>query len=101
MVIHLAVVPGRTLAWKLSAEAELRVQGARVWLTRIGSPYDYWLQPGDVLRLRRGECIWLSTDGPVPAEALLASTYVEPCGTLRRWLVRCSAPVFGCLPRAR
>ncbi len=52
--IHLSVVPGKTVAWKLRTASELRVNGARVWLTRSSSEYDYWLEPGDTLRLKRG-----------------------------------------------
>ena len=36
------------------------MHGARVWLTRVSSPYDYWLAPGDEFRLQRGERVFLN-----------------------------------------
>jgi hypothetical protein len=67
-VIHFALMPGRTVSLRLVAHSEIRVRATRVWLTRVFSPYDYWVQPGDVIRLQRGERIWLSPDGDEVAE---------------------------------
>lgn len=93
IVIHFAVMRGTIVSWRLSAAAELRVHGARIWLTRIVSPYDYWMQPGDVIRLYRGERIWLSVDDDADrdAEVSLTSGYAEPCGAIRRRVARLSA----------
>ena len=52
------------------------------------SPYDYCVQPGDVIRLRRDERIWLSTDTNVAAEIYLTSAYVERHGMIFGWLAR-------------
>lgn len=84
--LHLPVESGKTFAWRLAADSELRVHQARVWLTRIHSPYDYWLQPGDVIRLRRGECIWLTTDADAVAEVSLTSAYCKSSSFVARWL---------------
>jgi hypothetical protein len=76
MVIHVPVVPAQTVSWRLAADAELQVTEALVWVTRLFSPYDYWLQPGDVLRLTRGERIWVTTDAQGGARITLTSAYV-------------------------
>ncbi|WP_310632767.1 DUF2917 domain-containing protein [Paraburkholderia sp.] len=60
--IHFAVPTSATLTWRVIADGTLRVYGARIWVTRARSPYDHWLNPGDVLRVHRGERLWLSAD---------------------------------------
>lgn len=86
--LHLAVPPGLTLTWRVSADSTLRVYGATVWITRAGSPYDHWLNPGETLRLARGERIWLSTEADVPARVTLTSPWRPPLATLRKVLER-------------
>ena len=77
MVIHLSLLPQQTVSWRVVADSEVRAHGSRVWLTRIFSPHDYWMQAGDVIRIARGERIWLSADGDGPVEVTLSSEYVE------------------------
>jgi len=77
MVIHLSLEPRQTVSWRVTARSEIRAQGSRVWMTRVFSPYDYWLQAGDVIRVTRGERIWLSADDDGPAEVTVTSEYVE------------------------
>jgi hypothetical protein len=77
MVIHLSLVPQQTVSWRVVSDSEVRAHGSRVWLTRIFSPHDYWMQAGDVIRVARGERIWLSADGDRPVEVTLTSEYVE------------------------
>jgi hypothetical protein len=102
MVIHLALAPGRTLSWRVKANSEIRAFGARVWLTRIYSPYDYWLLPGEMVQVARGERIWVSADGDDPAEVTLSCEYVSRRWTLARWAERWRGLVFGVLsPRMR
>jgi hypothetical protein len=48
MVIRFVVQPGQTASWRVRADSELRVGTARVWVTRIFSPYDYWLQTAQI-----------------------------------------------------
>ncbi|WP_323120034.1 DUF2917 domain-containing protein [Burkholderia alba] len=86
--IHFAVEPGATLTWRAPSRAEIRTCGSRVWLTRSNSVDDYWMQPGDVVRLRRGERIWLSTDGPGTAEASITTAYTRRRNTLLGWFSR-------------
>ncbi|WP_250451546.1 DUF2917 domain-containing protein [Caballeronia sp. ATUFL_M2_KS44] len=62
VVVYFEVAARRTVSWRVSRDAELRIGKASVWLTRHRDPYDYWMQPGDVLRLVRGERVWLSSD---------------------------------------
>lgn len=88
MVIRFAVLPGQTVSWRVLADSELCVANARVWVTRIFLPYDYWLQTGDVLRLKRGERIWLSTDANVLAEISLTSAYAVARRPLFKWIER-------------
>ena len=55
VVVHFSVTPGITLTWRVEADTTLAVHGARLWLTRISSPYDHWLAPGDEFLLQGGE----------------------------------------------
>lgn len=77
MVIHLSLLPQQTVSWRVISDSEVRAHGPHVWLTRIFSPHDYWMQAGDVIRIARGERIWLSADGDRPVEVTLTSEYVE------------------------
>jgi len=88
MVIRFVVQPGHTASWRVRSDSELRVGTARVWVTRIFSPYDYWLQTGDVLRVSRGERIWLSTDANIAAEISLTSAYAVARRPLFKWIER-------------
>ena len=86
VVVHFSVMPGATLSWRVNADSTLAVHGARVWLTRVSSPYDYWLAPGDEFRLQRGERVWLSTDGDHDARVSLSSVLPAGRGVIGRWL---------------
>jgi hypothetical protein len=88
MVIRFVVQPGYTASWRVRSDSELRVGTARVWVTRVFSPYDYWLQTGDVLRVSRGERIWLSTDANIAAEISLTSAYAVARRPLFKWIER-------------
>jgi hypothetical protein len=102
VVVHFAVQPGATMSWRVEANTELLVQGARVWLTRAASPYDHWLQIGETFRLQRGERVWVSADGDTPARLSLTTHPVKSRGTLVRLIERCSslgADIFA--PRSR
>jgi hypothetical protein len=102
IVVHFAVQPGATMSWRVEANTELVVQGARVWLTRAASPYDHWLQIGGTFRLQRGERVWVSTDGDTAAQISLTTHPAKSQGVLTRLLERCSslgADIFA--PRTR
>ncbi|MFM0499911.1 DUF2917 domain-containing protein [Paraburkholderia caffeinilytica] len=88
VVLHFSVVPGATLTWRVDADSTLSVQGARLWLTRVNSPYDHWLEPGNEFRLQRGERVWLSTDSERTARASLSCALPARRGLVRRWLGR-------------
>jgi hypothetical protein len=88
MVIHLSLVSRQTVSWRVTVDCEIRAHGERVWLTRMFSPYDYWLQAGDVIRVARGERIWFSADGERPAEVTLSSDHVGRRRMFDRWRLR-------------
>ncbi|WGS53876.1 DUF2917 domain-containing protein [Paraburkholderia sp. D15] len=88
MVVHFSVAPGATLTWRIDVDSTLTVQGARLWITRINFPYDYWLDPGHTLRLQRGERIWLSCEDTRAARVSLSCTLPAKRGVLHRWLGR-------------
>ncbi|MBN3791740.1 DUF2917 domain-containing protein [Burkholderia sp. Ac-20353] len=88
VVIHFAVAPRKTLTWRAPNDAEIRSHDAPLWLTRVSSVDDYWIRPGDVLRIARGERIWLSTDADRPVEASITTVYVQRDTRLRRALAR-------------
>jgi len=78
VVVYVEVPACRTVSWRLSRDAELRIGDACVWLTRHQDPYDYWLMPGDVVRLTRGERVWLSSETERAVEVSLTSYRAAP-----------------------
>lgn len=94
VVVHFPVVPGATLTWRVEADSTLTVKGARHWLTRISSPYDHWIAPGQTFTLQRGERIWLSADGERTAHVSLSSA-LPAKGILARWLGRLAGLSLG------
>ena len=53
---------GETVPMLIGHGVKLSVQGAPVWATRSNDIEDYWLVPGDSLKLRPRERLWLSTE---------------------------------------
>ncbi|WP_105131946.1 DUF2917 domain-containing protein [Burkholderia sp. BE12] len=86
--LHFTVAPRKTLAWRARHAAEIRAHDATLWITRLGSIDDYWLRTGDVLRVQRGDRIWIGTDDDRPAEASITTVYVMQRVT---WLARALA----------
>jgi hypothetical protein len=86
MVLHFAVTPGATLTWRAPNHAEIRTHDALVWLTRSHNAGDYWMKPGEMIRVQRGERVWISTDSPQSAEISITTRYtpVRP-----GWFARC------------
>ncbi|WP_063803194.1 DUF2917 domain-containing protein [Burkholderia ubonensis] len=95
VVIHFAVAPRKTLTWRAANDAELRAHDATLWVTRLASVDDYWMRPGDVLRIPRGERIWVSTDGDQPAEASITTAYVKRGERLQRALAQMRCMLVG------
>ncbi|CAD6532543.1 DUF2917 domain-containing protein [Paraburkholderia metrosideri] len=95
IVVHFSVMPGVTLTWCIEADSTLAVQGARIWLTRISSPYDHWLVPGAEIRLQRGERVWLSTDADQVARVSLTSQLRMRRGWPGRWLAKLAGVGLG------
>ncbi|WP_428840914.1 DUF2917 domain-containing protein [Burkholderia vietnamiensis] len=88
VVIRFAVAPHTTLTWRAPSDAEIRAHGAALWITRPPSVDDYWVQPGDVLRIARGDRIWLGTYDGRPAEASITTAYVRRGDRLGRTVAR-------------
>jgi hypothetical protein len=77
--------PGETVPMRIARGTRLTVHGSRVWATRSNDTEDYWLAPGDRLKLRERERLWLSVDGDRPACVVFT---IVPRGDQRavRWL---------------
>ncbi|MEN2472489.1 DUF2917 domain-containing protein [Burkholderia sp. GS2Y] len=88
VVIRFAVAPRTTMTWRAPQDAEIRAHDAALWITRPPSVDDYWVRPGDVLRIARGDRIWLGTDGDGPAEASITTAYVRRGERFRRTLAQ-------------
>ncbi|EKS67764.1 MULTISPECIES: DUF2917 domain-containing protein [Caballeronia] len=91
VVVFVEVHPHQMVSWRLTRDAELRIGDAAapsIWLTRHRDPYDYWMKPGDVVRLARGERVWLTSESDQPIEVSLTSYRVAKRGLVSRWLAR-------------
>ncbi len=66
------IKPGETIPMRVARSTRLTVHGATVWATRSNDTHDYWLVPGDRLKLRERERLWLSVDGDKPAYVVFA-----------------------------
>lgn len=55
---------------RIGRGVKLSVQGASVWATRSNDTSDYWLKPGDTLKLSAGERLWLSTEAGARAQVV-------------------------------
>ncbi|KAG8153482.1 DUF2917 domain-containing protein [Burkholderia catarinensis] len=95
VVIRFAVAPRTTMTWRAPQDAEIRAHGAALWITRPPSVDDYWVQPGDVLRIARGDRIWLGTDADRPAEASITTAYVRRGERFRRTLAQVQRLLVG------
>ncbi|SAL69129.1 hypothetical protein AWB68_03916 [Caballeronia choica] len=62
------IKPGETVPMRITRSTRLSVCGAAVWATRSNDTEDYWLTPGDKLKLRERERLWLSVEGDRPAQ---------------------------------
>ncbi|KAF1030016.1 MAG: hypothetical protein GAK40_00202 [Burkholderia plantarii] len=82
--------PGETVPMKVVRSTRLTVQGATVWVTRSHDTGDYFLASGDTLRLRRGERLWLATEGPAAASVAF-SVVATPHEAVRSWFTRAVA----------
>lgn len=91
IIVDVVVPPNAVVEWYVLSNCELTVRHARIWLTRDGSDYDFWLMPNvPALSLRRGERIWLSTDAAVNAEVSLS---MAPTSAMQ-WLMKIGARLF-------
>jgi Protein of unknown function (DUF2917) len=62
------IKPGETVPLRIAHSVRLCVNGGPVWATRSDDTEDYWLAPGDHLKLRKRERLWLSVEGDRPAQ---------------------------------
>ena len=70
-VVQFAVAAGETVSLKIRRDAVVSSAGAHLWVTRAGDKWDYWLKPGETLRLSRGEQVWVM--GEVDAHATIGA----------------------------
>ncbi|WP_248319848.1 DUF2917 domain-containing protein [Caballeronia sp. Sq4a] len=101
VVVYVEVLPHQMVSWRLARDAELRAD-ASIWLTRHEDPYDYWLKPGDVVRLARGERVWLSSESEGAVEVSLTSyraQHVRPAWArfIVRFIARLKPPAVNAL----
>jgi len=61
-VVQFAIAAGETVSLRIRRDAVISAAGARLWVTRAGDEWDYWLEPGATLGLMRGERIWITRD---------------------------------------
>ncbi|WP_321788081.1 DUF2917 domain-containing protein [Burkholderia pyrrocinia] len=95
VVIRFAIAPRTTMTWRAPQDAEIRAHGAALWITRPPSVDDYWVQPGDVLRIARGDRIWLGTDADRSAEASITTAYVRRGERFKRTLAQVQRLLVG------
>lgn len=87
VVVHLELYPGQTLSWCVERDFELGTYAARVRVVGHLLAHSYWLQPGEVVRLARGERIWICNDGMRKVEiAVLTDPASHRAGPCTRWL---------------
>ncbi|WP_179401126.1 DUF2917 domain-containing protein [Burkholderia guangdongensis] len=80
--ITFEIQPGETVPMKVVRSTRLTVHGGPVWATRSNDVDDYFLAPGDTLRLRRGERLWLSAEGG--QSACVAFSVAQPAKEVAR-----------------
>jgi hypothetical protein len=85
---HFAIEPGEVFYWDCMPGSEVRTLSERVWLTRSDCDYDYWLEPGGVLRLPKHERVRISTDANHAAEISVTSDYFGSHRAVGRWFDR-------------
>ncbi|WP_176016331.1 DUF2917 domain-containing protein [Burkholderia sp. BCC0398] len=95
VVIRFAIAPRTTMTWRAPQDAELRAHGAALWVTRPPSVDDDWVRPGDMLRIARGERIWIGTDADRSAEATITTAYVRRGERFRRALAQVQRLLVG------
>jgi hypothetical protein len=95
---HFAVEPGEVFSWDCTPGAEIRTLSERVWLTRADCDYDYWLEPGGVLRLPKHERISMSTDANCAAEISVTCDYFGSQHAMRGWFDRVVSVFRGSRP---
>ena len=58
---------GEVASIRVARSTRLTVRCGVVWLTRSGDAADYWLEPGQTLRLLRGERLWIGAEAGAAA----------------------------------
>ncbi|KNH08805.1 hypothetical protein BRCH_04000 [Candidatus Burkholderia brachyanthoides] len=79
------IKPGETVPMRVARSTRLMVYGAHVWVTRSNDIDDYWLSPGDCLRLRERERLWLSVEGGEAARVVFTIA-PRPDQRAARWV---------------
>jgi Protein of unknown function (DUF2917) len=95
VTLRFALEPHRLFCWEVAEDAELLVLRERIWLTRFDSDYDYWLKPGEAIRLTRNERVRISTDARAAAEISVTSAFAGYSRKSQRWVQRFVSLVGG------
>ena len=77
--------PVVTTVLQVGCSHTLAVEKGCIWVTRSGDAHDYWLRAGETLALTRGERLWVSVEGELPARV----SFVRRTGCeerLIRWI---------------
>jgi hypothetical protein len=61
--ITFEVLADQVASVRVTRSTRISVRCGAVWVTRSDDTADYWLVPGQVLRLRRGERLWVGAEG--------------------------------------
>ncbi|WP_213780409.1 DUF2917 domain-containing protein [Caballeronia sp. dw_276] len=85
--ITFEIADGETVPMLIGHSVKLSVQGAPVWATRSNDIEDYWLVPGDSLKLRQRERLWLSTEKGRTAQVIFTLA-PRPDQAAIGWLAR-------------
>jgi hypothetical protein len=66
------ITDSEVVPMRIGRSVKLTVQGAPVWATRSNDIRDYWLLPGDSIKLQARERLWLSTENGHRAQIVFA-----------------------------
>ncbi|MGI4860133.1 MAG: DUF2917 domain-containing protein [Janthinobacterium lividum] len=85
------IAPGAPVRWTLHATGQVRACAGRLWLTREGDPWDYWLETGDVMPVVAGDVFWASVEGAAPGRLEMRAQMARVPVWRQAWRALCAA----------